>query len=94
MAKLDKKYQELELNILNLGTEIYLLKNQMNQMNQMQCHFVEILKGLKLLLDEKGILDSDDFEHAADFCQSLSEIEIEEQNHMSDELEKIKKTSH
>jgi len=59
-AKLDY----LERTILELGAQVYRTKHQLDEMMKINSCYVDIFASLKRLLDERGIISSEDFEEA------------------------------
>jgi hypothetical protein len=69
------KTEKLENTLLELGTELYRLRNQVTGLLDFKKGVEDSLSGLKALLDEKGIIDRDDFDMAIDFSKIANEIE-------------------
>lgn len=96
MSNIDWKQdrvEQLERTVLELGTELYRLRSEISSVKNSHENFLEVMKGLKLILDEKGLISLDDFENAVDLGNALSQNLSYEQN-IHDELNKIKKSSH
>ncbi|NRA47313.1 MAG: hypothetical protein HRU09_20375 [Oligoflexales bacterium] len=91
----EDKINQLERTILELGTEIFRVKTEVSSLKGVNEKFLEVMKGLKSLLDEKGVISSDDFENAVDLGQAVSLVSSPSFDpHIDEELAKIKKTSH
>lgn len=91
------KINQLERTILELGTEIFRMKSQLSSLRTDHDNFIEIMGGLKSILDEKGLINEDDFDNAVALGQAISsghhgsggvELSFEE------ELDRLKKNSH
>ena len=63
------KIHQLENTLMELGTEMFRLKHQISDMQNLQTQFVRTLNGLKGVLDEKGVITSDDFDLAVDLTR-------------------------
>ena len=62
----DTKVELLERTVLELGTELFNLKGMVAKTQESHEQFVTIIKGLKQLLDEKGLITRDDFDAAVE----------------------------
>ncbi len=69
------KEEKIENTLLEFGTEVFRMKSQISGLIDFKQSVEESLKGLKVLLDEKGVIDRDDFEMAVDFSKIANEIE-------------------
>jgi hypothetical protein len=67
MAADVNKNEELEMLVLELGAEVYRIRTQMDEMSGVHTNFLEMIKNLKQILDDKGLINSDDFDEAADW---------------------------
>ena len=95
MVTSEDKLRQLERTILELGTEIFRIKSEMGSLRDFNDHFVEVMKGLKNILDEKGLITADDFENAVALGQALTGGTGNSfDSGFEEEIEKIKKTSH
>ena len=87
-----EKSNQIEQALLELGTEMMRLRGEIGDLKEQQDRFVEVINGLKLILDEKGIINSDEFENSIEVLSTLSgqgyDVSLEE------EIEKIKKIQH
>ncbi len=54
--------QKLEHAVLDLGTEVYLLKGQVKELAKENHDMKAALQALQRLLDEKGLLDADELD--------------------------------
>lgn len=66
------RLNQLESTLLELGTEMYRLRHQVNGLNDFQEKFVGTMKGLKQILDEKGLITVEDFEAAVELGEAIS----------------------
>lgn len=90
----EDRINQLERTLLELGTEVFRVKTELSSIKDTNENFIEVMKGLKALLDEKGVISSDDFENAVDLGQALLLPTTPIESPFEDELERIKKTSH
>lgn len=91
----EEKINQLERTILELGTEIFRVKTEVSSLKGVNEKFLEVMKGLKSLLDEKGVISGDDFDNAVDLGQAVSIVSSPTfEPNIDEELAKIKKTSH
>lgn len=89
------RMNQLERTILELGTEIFRMKGDIGSLKNYHERFVEIVDGLKKILDEKGLINHEDFEAAVDLGKALSLKGPNAFDASAElEIEKIKKTSH
>jgi hypothetical protein len=70
----DKLYK-MERALLELGSEIFRLKSNMHELHNSHEKFVKIMDGLRLLLDEKGLILEDDFDSAIDLKNAVSGLQ-------------------
>lgn len=89
-----EKLELLERTVLELGAEIFRIKTEMSDMKTHHAKFVETMKGLKELLDEKGMIHAEDFDAAVDLGTAISLDKPQHDPSFDAELEKLKKTSH
>lgn len=61
---MQSKLEYLERTILELGSQLYRVKHQMDEMSKANSGYRELFISLKRLLDEKGLISADDFEDA------------------------------
>ncbi len=61
---MQSKLEYLERTILELGSQIYRVKHQMDEMSKANSGYRDIFISLKRLLDEKGLISAEDFEDA------------------------------
>ena len=54
--------EKLEFTMMELGAEIFKLRQELTNINQVQENYVTMLTKLKNLLDEKGVICKDDIE--------------------------------
>lgn len=67
------RIEDLEVSVLELGTELYKLKHSMTSLTLQNENFLHIFNSLKEILDDKGIISEDDFDEAVDL-RAVSEI--------------------
>lgn len=56
--------RKLEQSLLDLGAEIFRLRHLCTNLAEQNRVFVKSMKGLQVLLDEKGVVTAEDFETA------------------------------
>ncbi len=90
-----ERMQQLERTVLELGTEIYRMKSDVGALRNYHEKFIEIVDGLKKILDDKGLINHEDFDAAIELGNALSLKGTGFFDPSADlEIEKIKKTSH
>lgn len=75
------KIEHLERTVLELGTEIYRVKHRMDTMERENTYFQDLILSLRSLLDEKGIINTEEFDEAVAIDRILAK-----QNAASDGL--------
>ena len=68
------------------------IKNDLSEVKKHQENFTEIINGIKLIMDEKGIISSEDFETSVSIINDLTEPQVD--SFLEEEITKIKKTHH
>lgn len=86
------RMEMLERTVLELGTELYNMKGLIQKNQATHVQFVALIKGLKTLLDEKGLITPDDFDAAVELGEVIERINVQDQGHA--DLEKPKKSGH
>ena len=86
MKKYYDKLELIERNLLALGSDVYVLKNEVSILKKTNKSFFELLKGLKIILKDKGVLTADDFEHAVEFSKALSLLDSQIEEFFDEEL--------
>jgi len=88
-------YQEkMESTLLELGAEIYRLKQDLIELGEQNEKIVLMMNGIKQIFDEKGLISSEDFEDAVQLGEALNVISRRLDPAINIDLDKIKKTSH
>lgn len=93
MLERKDKLDQLERTILELGAEIFRLKTELTDIKSTNSQFHLTLNGLKDILDDKGIIMSEDFEASVEVNSMLSS-EREDDFITDQEIEKLKKSVH
>ena len=88
------KLEMLERAVLELGTELFNLKGSMVKAKESHEQFLATVKGLKQLLDEKGLITHEDFESAVELGQAIEHFNSQIEHSIFGEMEKIKKAGH
>ena len=87
------RFQMLERAVLDLGTEVYQLKGTIAKADEYRSQLLGVMKGLKQLLDEKGLITLEDFDAAVELGDAIERFNAGETSFAPDG-EKIKKSSH
>jgi len=89
-----ERVDQLERTVLELGTELFRVKGDVISLKEYHEKFFDIVEGLKKILDEKGLINIEDFEAAVELGDALT-LNQPHYDHSGElEIEKIKKTSH
>jgi hypothetical protein len=86
------KLENLERTILELGAEIYQVKHRMEEVEKHNNQYQQVFISLKKLLDEKGIISTEDFEECIDLDKILrlqTSHNSELMSALSDDLKKV-----
>ena len=89
-----EKMAMLERSVLELGTEVYTLRNTVNKSKDSHEQFFAVIKGLKQLLDEKGLITLDDFEAAVELGQAIESFNRSTDDGHMTEMDRLKKSNH
>ena len=78
-----KDLEKLEFTVMELGAEIFKLRQELTNINQVQENYVSMLSKLKNLLDDKGVICKDDIEPSdysfmEDDLSLQSELDLDE----------------
>ena len=93
MSKLETKIDLLERSLLELGAELFKVKQSILEAREDNHKMIEVLKGLRLILDDRGLISLDDFDAAVELGDALSE-DGKLYKSVEDALNKLKKSSH
>jgi prefoldin subunit 5 len=93
MLERKDKLDQLERTILELGAEIFRLKSELTDIKSSHSKFHTTIKGLKDILDDKGIIMSEDFEASVE-VNSMMSSELEGDFVTDQEMERLKKAVH
>ena len=78
--------QELERAILNLGTELVSMRKELAEFRSSHKQVVDMIKGLRSLLNEKGVVDTEDFDEAINWFQiEKDKLELDTDTNFSEE---------
>lgn len=69
---------QLELSVMELGSEMYRLKHELVQMKKLQLKVALAIKSMKTVLDEKGFVTADEFELVEELFKSQEAADREE----------------
>ena len=93
MLERKDKLDQLERTILELGAEIFRLKSELTDIKSSHTKFNTTIKGLKDILDDKGIIMSEDFEASVE-VNSMMSSEVEGDFVTDQEMDRLKKAVH
>ena len=65
----------LEHTVMELGVELYGMRDKVQGARKSSDHVLDILRSLKTLLDDKGLIDQEDFEAAIELGKALNDTE-------------------
>ena len=68
---MNARIEMLERAVMDLGTELFVLKNGHAKHQGSHDQLLSIFKGLKQLLDEKGLITIDDFDAAIELGEVI-----------------------
>ncbi len=86
------RIEQLERTVLELGTEIFKLRSQITDLSKFHDQFLKTMKGLKIILDDKGLITTDDFETAIDLGEENTLTAALEAGFDIDDLERKNST--
>lgn len=89
-----EKLDLIERGILDLGTELFHLRQKISEMTNFQEDFVRSMMGLKEVLDEKGLLSKEDFDDAINLESIIKQINNRVEIAADPQFKKHKKVAH
>lgn len=72
---MSERMQKLEHTIMELGSEIYKLRHDLKESQKVHYKVLTTLRGIRSILDEKGIVTAEEFETAVDLQKILEQTE-------------------
>ncbi len=87
------RIEQIERALLEVGTEVYRLRQEVHTSNSAYLHMIEVIKGLKVILDDKGLISEEDFENAIDLSQAIS-FQQSQDGSLLEDRDRIKKLTH
>lgn len=75
---MSERLQKLEHTIMELGSEIYRLRHDLKESQKTHHKVMTTLRGIRSMLDEKGLVTSEEFETAVDLQKILEQNEAME----------------
>jgi hypothetical protein len=69
------RIEQLEYTVMELGTELYKAKSEMQQISKVQRATLASLKGLRNVLDSKGVIDKDDIEIEIELTRLIEKLD-------------------
>jgi len=91
---MNSRLAQLENTVLELGTELYRIRSTMTGLTELQEQFIQTLKGLQEILDDKGLIAREDFEAAAELNGAMQIAASHFDQDVDEALSKLKKSSH
>lgn len=79
--KTDHRLELLERTVMELGADIISVRSSMNKYKKSHAQLLQIFKGLKQLLDEKGLVTLEDFDAAVEIGEVLEYFNAHLENH-------------
>jgi hypothetical protein len=70
------RIEQLEYTVMELGTELYKAKSEMQQISKVQRATLASLKGLRNVLDSKGVIDKDDIEIEIELTRLIEKLQV------------------
>lgn len=92
--KLFDKMEMLEQTLLELGGEVFALRSSWQKTKDSQHKLLEIINGLKQLLDDKGLITCEDFDSAVELGAVLETFRNTSEYQSYQELLDLKKIGH
>ena len=71
---MSNRIDQLEYTVMELGSQVFRLKQELNQLNQSQSTVVSFINNVKNLLEEKGVFDLEEFEIIRDMQDYLDQF--------------------
>ena len=72
---MSERLLKLEHTIMDLGSEIYRLRHDLKESQKTHHKVLTTLRGIRSMLDEKGLVTADEFETAVDLQKILEQNE-------------------
>jgi len=73
----DTKLAMLERTVMDLGAELFNLKGIVAKSQESHEQMVALVKSLKSLLDDKGVITGDDFDAAVDLSAAIEACDVQ-----------------
>lgn len=93
LNNMNGKLDYLERTILELGSEIFQVKHRIEEVEKSNTHFKQVFISLKKLLDERGIISSEDFDEVVALDNILNHQSSSQSSELmavlSDDLKKV-----
>ncbi len=72
---MSNRIDQLEYTVMELGSQVFRLKQELNSLNQHQGAVVGFIKNVRAILEEKGIFDLEEFDGMSDLNKLLDQFE-------------------
>ena len=71
---MSNRIDQLEYTVMELGSQVFRLKQELSNLNFSQGNLVDVFKKLRAILDEKGVLEIEDFDLLTEFYQVMEQF--------------------
>ncbi|NRA62871.1 MAG: hypothetical protein HRU19_00225 [Pseudobacteriovorax sp.] len=88
---MSNRVDQLEYTVMELGSQVFRLKQELNSVLQSQGTLQDVIKNLRSLLEEKGQLDSESFDLITEFYRLKEALPEQDETEETDDT--LKKTS-
>ena len=88
------RLEMLERTVLELGAEVFNLRGTIGKVRENHDHFLATVRGLKQLLDDKGLITAEDFDAAIDLGHAIESLGPQGINPIIEQSGGVKKTGH
>lgn len=91
---MDEQMSRMERTLLELGTEVFRLGNEMSAYREASESLSKAMRGLRQILDDKGMISSEDFDEAVGSFPQSNIAASGYEGGFDDSLLRMKKVSH
>ena len=74
---MENRMEQLEYTVMELGTEMYRLRHQIDDLSANHDDLCNTFQDLKKILDQKGMITPEDFDKAIETKKLLEHVETE-----------------
>lgn len=90
----DTKLAMLERTVMDLGAELFHLKGIVAKSQESHEQMVALVKSLKSLLDDKGVITGDDLDAAVDLSAAIEACDVQRESAFVEETVRKKASGH